>query len=256
MAKGRRAAGGLQRSVVAPPALVTTSLAKFEESLGGRDVLLAGLAHAPRTKDLDYVVGLVGDPQHARVPLAMLCAMGGITAGELLDAYKAGELARGQALGAKFIGDGLPAVIQDTFKRAAPYEATCYQCQGTGTIVPEPTDDQPNPDPVDCPLCAHTGVLTYQGDLEHKKLALELGRMLQKAGGVNVNVSQKVAQIGGASVGGSLEALQRATDDVLYGGGAAGDPLEGELLSGEEAGGEAGEHLEPPPAPTVSDGPP
>lgn len=235
---------GLARRLVAPPALVTTSLAKFEESLGGRVVLLAGLAHAPRTKELDYVVGLLGDPDHARQPLALLCAMGGITAGEILDAYKAGEIARGQAGGARFIGEGLPAVIQDTFKRAAPYTATCYQCQGTGAITPEPSQETPNPEPVDCPVCGGGGELTYQGDLEHKKLALELGKMLSKGGGVSVQVSQKVAQIGGGSVGGSLEQLQQATDDLLYGGRV--EVQEAELLEGEEAGDAEGEHPGPP----------
>lgn len=222
---------GLSRRA-APPALVTTSLAKFEESLGGREVLLAGLAHAPRTKDLDYVVGLLGDPDNRRVPLALLLAQGGITAGEVLDAYKAGELNRGQAGAAKFIGEGLPGVVADTFKRAAPYVAVCYQCQGTTQITPEPSEADPNPEPVDCPLCAGKGELLYQGDLEHKKLALEIGKLLSKGGGVQVAVNQQVG-VGGAAVGGSLEALQRATDDLLYGG--KGEVLDAQILQAEEA---------------------
>lgn len=233
---------------VAPPAFVTTSLARLEEQMGGREALVAALAHAPRTTDVDYVLGLLGDPGHAKHTLAYLCAMGGITAGELLDAYKAGELNRAQVLSTRIIGQSLPATVADTMLKSAPYEATCYRCRGTASYVPEPTKEVPNPPPGPCDVCQGTGVLVVDGDLEHKKLALELGQMTAKSGGINLQVNQQSTTFVG-TVAGSLERTQAATDRILYGDGD-GEVLDGELTdSGGDhalAGGERG--MRSPPA--------
>lgn len=211
------------RAMTKPAALVTRSLATLERELGGRNALVAALAHAPKSRDLEYVLGLVGDPSFSALPLAEICAMGGITPGELLDGYKAGQLQRAHALSAKLVGEQLPGVVADTLRLAQPHEDTCHGCQGTGSVTPEPSKREPNPRPQPCPLCAGSGVLIYAGDLDHKKLALELGRLTSKHGGVSVQVDARSAHVygggGGEAAGGTLEQLQLATDRILYGGG-------------------------------------
>lgn len=232
----------------AAPPLVGQQLAKLEEAIGGRDALVAALSHAPKSKDLSYLLGLIGDPQRAGESLADLCATGGITAGELIEAYKSGELNRAAALGAREVGAGLQQVVKDTMEKAAPHEGPCSYCQGLGQVTPEPTKKVPNPEPGPCEACKGAGRLLYPGDLEHKKLALDMGRMLSgKGGGVNVQVNQQVGVMVGTA-GGALEKLQAATDQILYGDGLTGvDPsrsapgapgpeaVEAELVDGEDA---------------------
>lgn len=235
-----RTSKGLQKPVPKPPVLVTRELAKLEQAIGGRDALVAALSHAPKSRDLVYVLGLIGDPGEANTPLAQLCARGGITAGELIDAYKSGELNRAQAVAAKEIGAKLGEVAADTMRRALPEEVVCDHCEGTGTYVPEPTKKVPNPEPTPCKPCGATGRRMLQGDVEHKKLALEMGHLLVKGGGVNVQVNQQTNLLVG-NAGGALERLQAATDQILYGEG------------GEELGQMGGRVVDqaPPPAGVV-----
>jgi hypothetical protein len=199
-----------------PPALVSSSLAKIEQAIGGREALVAALAHAP--KDFDYVVGLIGDPSRARTPLATLCAIGGVRAGELVEAYKAGEINRAQALALAKVGERLSDVAEDVMRLSIPHEVSCTACRGKGRYTPEPTKKVPHPEEQDCLACDATGILVAEGDVEHKKLALDLGKMLPKGAGMSINMQQNVANFS-SSAGGTLEALQSATDAILYGDG-------------------------------------
>lgn len=225
----------LARTFTAPPALVSTSLARLEQAMGGRDALVAALVHAPKSKSLDYLLGLVGDPQYATTPIATLCAMGGITAGELIEGYKSGVLHKAQALSTKAIGEHLPAVVEETMRLAMQHEDDCTACQGLGCLTPEPSEADPNPGPIDCPVCGGCGRLRYDGDLEHKKLALSLGKMLDKGAGVNVQVNQQQNNYGGGVAGGTLERMQEAADRILYGGEGA-IVLDAEAIEVPEAG--------------------
>ncbi len=220
-----------------PPALVSASLARIETAIGGRDALVAALSHAPKSGDFAYILGLIGDPQRARSPLATLCAMGGITAGELIEAYKAGEINRAQAEAIAKVGARLGEVAADTMRLSIPHEVTCDGCDGEGTVTPEPTKKHPNPKPETCKTCRGTGILVKAGDIDHKKLALDLGKLLPKGGGMAVTVSQQVGVFGGGTAGGTLELLQAATDSILYGDGAEVPPraLEAGVVEGEVA---------------------
>lgn len=210
-----------------PPALVTRSLSTLEADLGGRAQLVAALAQAPKTRDLEYVLGLIGDPSNAHLSLAEICAQGGVTAGEVLDAARAGFLLRAQVVSAKVVSERLPVVVEELMTLAGPHTDPCHTCQGTATIVPEPSPSAPNPLPVPCPVCAGRGELLYPGDLDHKKLALEVGRLTARASGPSVAVDARSIHLGGGrgsgeAAGGSLEQLMLATDRLLYGDGRPG----------------------------------
>lgn len=207
------------RHLALPSVLEEQSLALIEKTLGGREALVAALAHAPKSRDLEFLLGLIGDPLQAKVPLGHLCAQGGVTPGELLAAWKAGEILRGHVLATKQIVAALPAVVQDVLKRAAPYEDTCTGCQGLGQITPEPTKKVPNPEPKTCPACQGQGKLLYEADLERAKMALDLAQLTPKGNGVQVNLNQQAVHLhqGGGSAGGTLEAMMSASDAILYG---------------------------------------
>lgn len=216
------------------------SLALIERTLGGRAGLVAALTHAPKSRDLDYLLGLIGDPAHAKVPLGVLCQQGGITPGELLDAWRQGEILRGHVLATKQVVAALPAVVADVVEKAAPYEATCSSCHGLGQVTPEPTKKRPNPEPETCPACQGGGRLTYPADLDRAKIVLDLAQLTPK-GGPGVLIDQRQINLrggDGGAAGGTLEALMAASDQILYGGvvsaipgptvepGAAPDPAD------------------------------
>lgn len=222
------------RSPVPAGQLISTSLAELEQQCGGRQSLIAGLIFAPKSRDLEYLLGVIAQPANLATPLAELCQSAGVRAGELLEAYRQGILAHAQTLSTIKIAEALPGVAADTMRLAAPYEDTCTNCQGLRSVVPDPTPEIQNPAPEPCPICNGGGRLTFPGDLEHKKLALDLGRLLPKAGGMSQSVQVGIGIQGGT--GGSLEQLQTATDEILYGESPSGadTTLEGEILPPEE----------------------
>jgi len=189
-----KARGSLAKRAVPAkaPAQVSASLADLEKAIGGRPALIAALLHAPKSSNIEYLLGIIAQPRmlaeggrhQGDQALADLCAQGGITPGELIEAYKAGEINRAQALAVHQVGQRLEAVAADTMRMALP------RTNAEGDLI--------------------------DGDFKHKELALEMGKLLQKGGGVNVQVNQQVGILG-ASAGGSLERMQAATDAILYG---------------------------------------
>lgn len=205
---------------------VTQQCATLEAAIGGRDALVAALLHAPYSKDLQYLLGVLGDPATRATPLAQLCAERGLTPGEVVEAYKAGEINRAQALATQKVGARLADVAEDTMRLSLPHEITCLECEGTGTVRGEKGTVGA------CQTCHGLGVHKAEGDLDHKKLALEMGKMLQKGGGIALNLTQNTGVFTGGSAGGALELLQTATDRILYGGGEDA-VMEGEVAEAD-----------------------
>src|SRR5258708_9260041 len=111
-----------------PSELEEESLVLIERTLGGRAALVAALTHAPASAHMEFILGLIGDPEQARTPLAQLCAQGGATPGELLGAWRSGEILRGHLLATKHVVAALPPPVVDILNRAAPYEAPSITC--------------------------------------------------------------------------------------------------------------------------------
>lgn len=199
--------------------LVVQELQQMEQAVGGRQELVGLLSLAPLNPDLRYALGVLGDPQHQHKTLATICTEANILPGDLLKHLETAALLKGRVLSAQLIGRGLPAVVQDVMQRAAPFEGTCHTCQGCGKITAEPTPTVPNPIPDPCYACGGTGLLIYPPDIEHQKLALDMGRMLQKGGGLSIvqnNANLPGGGSGGGMGGGSLERLHLMTDQILY----------------------------------------
>lgn len=227
-----RSAAMLARRAKAFPLTVITELATIEATLGGRAQIVGMLVLAPLTPDLRYLLGLLGDPLHARTPLADLCANGNVLPGVLLRHLADAALLRGKVEAAQKIGAGIAAVTADIMQRAAPYEDACHTCQGIGTVTIDPTPQVPNPAPETCDVCRGTGKLIYRPELERQKLAVDLAQLLPKGSGVQIAVQQNNGQgAGGSGVSATLERLQALTDRVLYGADPDAD-VEGEVVEG------------------------
>lgn len=220
------------------PPTVVDALRQIEVDLGGRAHIVGLLTLAPLNSDLRYILGLLGDPKNQTKSLAAICALGSILPGELIKHLSAAALLRGKVLASQAIGDGIQAVAQDVMRRAAPFEETCYACRGTGSVVPEPTKEVPNPEAGPCEACGGGGVLRYQPELERQKLAIEMAQLLPKGGGLHIlNANVQGASGGAGGSGTPLERLQQLTDQILYGkpgmpGGLEEDPpVEGTVVA-------------------------
>lgn len=231
--KARKTA--LARQAQDYPLVVRQELTALETSFGGRPTLVHLLSLAPLTTDTRLLLGVLADPKSDACSLATLCARAGILPGDLLRLLGAAALHRGQTLARHKIGEHLAAVTADLMTKAQPYEEACSGCLGVGTITPDPTPEQPNPSPGPCDTCKGSGRLRYQPTFERQKLALEMGGLLPKAGGISITQQNLQVASAGASSGGALEQLQLATDKLLYGEGAPTGPVEGELLDPPEA---------------------
>lgn len=218
---GKALALGEPRAFPALPVDAQLELARLEQEFGGRQHLVQALTFAKQTKDIRYVLGLIADPENRSLSLADICRQGRILPGELITALAAGTELRSQLLARQHIAQRIPTVVAEVMKQAAEYEDDCTDCMGSGKVTPDPTPDAVNPEPVDCRPCLGTGRLRYPADGKCRDLALEMGGLTSKGGGISVSTSVNVAAVSGAYEG--FERMQEAMDRILY-GDASGVP--------------------------------
>ncbi len=197
----------LQRAAadIYSPAVVA-ELEVVEEVCGGRDGLIATLACAPRSQDLDYLLNLVADPTRADLSLADLCAAADLRPAELFRHLKAGNVNKAQAIASQIYPQHIAAVVEDVFTRAQPHTIACSPCLGSGVI---PTGGYRNePAGAVCASCAGTGTHAVPGDLARANVVFKLtGLLHEEKGNVNVNLNTLVTG-GGGSGGGLLASVQ------------------------------------------------
>lgn len=222
--------------------LASAAVEALEKAVGGREPLVAALLHAPPSTDLSIAIGAIADPRNDARALSVICADAGVTVGTLIEAYKRGVLARAQVGAIHAVAEALPAVIEDAVTRAAPHYLTCYVCDGTGTVVPEPTKKNPNPGPEPCRTCRGRGQTYHLPDLDRQKFAAELGGLITKGSAPLVDLSDRRSVSLSVGQPGGFASLIGAVDEVLHGqsrggapsatlGATLGDPpVEGEIL--------------------------
>lgn len=199
-------------------------VAKLEERIGGRDLLVGALATAALDKAGTRLLHMLADPLHAKAPLLELCRAAGMKPGQLIAAVTEGLTAASHLEAKVAIARGTPAVVKDVMKQGAPREETCYDCEGTGARTPDPTDEVPNPAPEPCTTCKGRGALAYAADPEARKLALDLSGLLPKSQGISITNNQMAMAVSGGGSGDG-DRLQEAMDQILFGGGGAGPAL-------------------------------
>lgn len=194
-------------------------LSRLEQEFGGRQSLVQALTFAKQTKDVRYLLGLIADPDHNARSLYEICQMGRVLPGELIAALASGSELRSQLLAKQHIAQRLPTVVKEVMDKAADYEDDCTECMGVGATTADPTDAEPNPGPQPCQTCRGGGKLRFPADKDCRDLALEMGGLTSKGGGVQVNTSVQVANFSGSSYEG-YERMQEAMDLVLFGTGS------------------------------------
>lgn len=194
-------------------------LADIEKSVGGRRAILQALVTAPQSRDIKYLIGLLADPDRRTQSLAAICLEAKIVPGTLLDMLERGTKLQSRIIAGQIIARGTPAMVEDVMAKAAPFHDDCTDCQGTGTHVPDPTPEVPNPNPEQCTVCRGTGKLRYEADPECRRLGLEIAGLTAKGGGVTINNTNQL-NAPQVSVGLAFEALQELQDRLVYGHGA------------------------------------
>jgi len=193
----------------------------FEKALGGRKELISSLS-IDATPEIRDLVEMLLDPRYDGRSLGWLASSVNISFTDLLRAYRNGTLAKAQIMATQRIAVALPAIVEDVMRRAAPFEENCHGCDATGKMKVRPTKKVPTPDPaeIDCTICRGKGKMLRVPDLDRQRLALELGELIKTPRGGPTLLQQFNLNPGtaaGNSDPGSLERMQQAVGDILYG---------------------------------------
>jgi hypothetical protein len=192
---------------------VEAQFAAVEVELGGRQKL-AALLHAADVPERDLqLAALLADPANDHTSLAQLCTWARVSLRRLLEFVKEAALIGGQTRALVTVGEYLPDVAASLMADAISGERTCPECKGLRTHLDDPTPQNPAPVHRICKTCDGTGVVPYRPETELRKVALQVGRLLEKPGGTTVNIAQR---FGPAE---SYDQVVSRTDAVLFGTG-------------------------------------
>ncbi len=213
----RRAAAALD-----VPIAILSAVNQTEALLGGRQGLIAALSAADASTDVQALLWKIADPAHDHLSLATICARGNITPGDLFRALKEAAVARGQILGLVEVSNKAQQVAKEVAAAATEHEVTCPRCSGLKTEMWQGEDDRLPPRQITCTVCQGKGTRLVPASLDHQKLVFETLGLLKKSGGVNVqtnilNPASGGSASGGGMLGGSLEQLQQAVGELLFG---------------------------------------
>jgi len=214
------------------------ALRAFEVGVGGRAKLVETLQYATLTDEQSLIVGMIADPQNDRKALGTICRSAKINFGQLLQLFKDAGFIRAQLAAFEQVWNGLPRVAGDVMMRAVPHSVECQACLGTKvvTIKVKGADGKKIDQEVPCRFCKGTGQITVIPDLEHQKVALEIGGLLKKGGAIQVGVQVNNQ---GALVGpDDMKDFRGASDKLLYparrrGEEETGDTVDAELVEEE-----------------------
>ncbi len=198
----------------------TRHLADIERTFGDRGGLIATLSCAPRNKSLDYLLGILTDPDNVETTLTELCRVADVRPAELLNQLAAGNLVVARAESTVPIREQLPDVVRGVMTRAIAHERACDACQGRPHTPP-------------CTTCRGTGRITIDGEASQAKIALELGGLLKSGGGASATVNVALANLTQQGPGGGLlETVQAAAHQILRAEEAAAGPpvVDGEAV--------------------------
>jgi hypothetical protein len=177
----------------------------FTKAVGGRDQLAEVLSVAGTSPDVEKIALYLLDPRYAHFSLRRLCTLTGITVADLFTAYRKALIARAHITATQIIASRLPPIVEDVMTRAAPQKVICPKCLGTSAAGQGP-----------CVLCNDTGIIQSEPDLDRQKLALELGQLVEKKGGILMQQNTIAAASLASTNSGALEQLHQAVGDLLY----------------------------------------
>lgn len=184
--------------------------------LGGRDALAALLTVAGGSPEIATLAALLSDEPFRTQAIGALCTRAGITIVEFFLAVGKAKQQRAILLAQSRIADGIVQVVDDVMTRSAPQDVPCGACQGLGTVPPP--GGGADAAPVPCGGCRGTGRTSLLPDLDRQKVALDLAKLLPKAGGGPMVAVQNNFANGGRTgpVVGGIEQLQQAVNEALF----------------------------------------
>jgi hypothetical protein len=208
------------------------ALDRFEEALGGRDLLVEALLLAPPDPDRDALMGLLADPQNDYRTLGTIAGDLNFSAGEVLALFRDGERAKAQILALHEVTSQAPAVARDVMRRAQNHYRLCTGCNGSGEVWDQPKNKAGDPigDAVKVAhaYCDGTGQILVDASLDHQKIALDLVGLLSKGGPgtvVNVDASQQML-VGALPFAQLQKAVQKVLDPPVLPALPAAQPIE------------------------------
>jgi hypothetical protein len=217
----------------------SAAIETFTRALGGRSALVDALSVTESDATTDKLVGLLLDPTYDTWSLRRICQVAGITVAEVFALFKRAAIARAHIPAAPIIASKLVGVVDDILTRAQPYQHPCDACGGAGTVVAKP-----GAEPTPCPTCHGRGTETVYPDLDRQRLALELGQLTARGGGITLQQNLITTERAGSAAPGALEQLQQALGELLFRPAASpfspavpvtGTVIEADAVSGPDA---------------------
>lgn len=180
------------------------ALDHIEEGIGGRSSAIDMLGLAALDKKQEHFLRLMCDPVREHDSLATIARDAGLLPSSVIQLFREASFAKAHAISMTQLAERIPAITKDLTDKALDEVITCPECLGDGKA----SDVEP------CEKCHGRGEIMRQGDLDHKKVALELGGLLKKGSGVNVNVQQN--NIAATSPGSFFSKFVRQSDKDAY----------------------------------------
>lgn len=190
----------------------------------GRARFLACLCLAAHEDErLTCLLQSAEDPEFGQRTIGDLAVASGFRAGEILKIARETGLMVAQAHALTIVSDHLPAVVQDLVTRAQNHYEQCGVCEGIGKVTPDPTKEQPNPEPETCKTCKGRGQVLVHADPDRQDRVLEIAKLLPKGSGTQIGISTTIG--GKEAAGGSASAasftglfsqLVAATDRIVH----------------------------------------
>jgi hypothetical protein len=152
-------------------------LQQYEEIVGGRQSIIENLQLGNLNKKAQFFLKLLCDPTKAKYSIVSLAADAELTTAQALELFRSSSFVRAQVMAMGKLAEALPEVAQDLAEKSIDQEIQCPLCRGEASEFV-------------CQTCMGHGTIVRQGDIDHKKLLLEVAGIVKKGGGVNVQVNQ------------------------------------------------------------------
>lgn len=157
-----------------------SALTNFEHAIGGREVLIETLSVSSLDKKQEHFLRILSDPNRATDTLAIITRDADMLPSQVIEMFRHASFAKAHAIAMGTLSEAIPSIVKDIADKSVDAIVVCPDCQGQE--VPEGA----------CYTCKGRGQILRTSDLDRQKLSLEIGGLLKKGGGVNVQVNQQV----------------------------------------------------------------
>lgn len=181
-----------------------TILDRLEDSVGGRENFIDTLGLQTLDKKQEHFLRLLCDPARARHSILTIARDAGLLPVQVLDMYRKASFVKAEALAMGHLQEKMLDIVEDLTSKSVDAKIDCPRCWGEGF----------ESEGVKCAVCLGRGQIMRPSDLDHQKVALEVGGLLKKGPGVAVQVNQQVNN--GTSASTMFSKYVKSSDDTAY----------------------------------------